>query len=143
MRRWVWEEDKMVLGKEEIWERLRTKSVWLMPVRTPLFTIADDDHMGAGNVIGEGYMRYVVMFLFQGNGITAQTGSIEKLEEDGATYKMLISDVQIQPAAMPQIPNGGLDIESPIMSAEGGSNLYGHVNGNSINLTIVYWDNGI
>lgn len=133
----------MVLSKEEIWERIRTKSVWLGIARTPIF-VAGEEHMAAAaDTLRESYMRYIVMLLFQGNGIQAVSGSIEKLEEDGITYTMKISDVQIQPSAMPQIPAGGLDIESPWMSMEGGAGLYGHVAANSINLTVVYYDDEI
>lgn len=131
----------MVLNKEELWERIRTKSVWLLPSRTPFFD-TNDEHMAAGPVLNEGYMRYIVMLLFQGNAITAQSAAIEKYEEDG-TYTMKISDVQIQPAAMPQIPQGAPQIDSPFIGIEGGTNMYGHVNGNSINLSIVYWDNEV
>jgi hypothetical protein len=132
----------MVLTKEEIWDRIRIKSVWLMTTRTPIF-VAGEEHMApAANTIAERFRRYVVMLLFQGNAIVAQSGCIEKLHEDG-TYEVLISDVQIQPAAMPQIPNGGLDITSPFIVLEGGTGLYGHVNGNSINLSIVSWDSDI
>ena len=132
----------MVLSKEEIWDRLRMKSVWLMPARTPFF-VAGEEHMlaaGAADTLAEQYMRYIVMLLFQGNAIVAQSANIEQIDEDG-NYDMKISDVQIQPAAMPQIPNGGYSITDPIMAIEGGTNLYGRVNGNSINLSIIYWDN--
>jgi hypothetical protein len=131
----------MVLGKEELWERIRIKSVWLQPVRTPFFTAAEE-HMMAGPVLRENYMRYIVMLLFQGNAVVAQSGNIEKYHEDG-TFEVVISDVQIQPAAMPQIPQGAPQIDSPFMSIEGGTNLYGTVNGNSINVSVVYWDNEI
>lgn len=132
----------MVLSKEEIWDRLRMKSVWLMPARTPFF-VAAEEHMHATlDTLGEQYIRYIVMLLFQGNAIVAQSANIEQIDEDG-NYDMRISDVQIQPSAMPQIPDGGYSIMDPLMSMEGGTNLYGRVNGNSINLTIVYWDNDI
>ena len=129
----------MVLGKEEIWERIRVKSVWLMPARTPFF-VAGEEHMQAvANVLVERYMRYIISMLFQGNAIVHQSAKIEKYKEDG-TYEVNWSDVQIAPAAMPQIPEGAYDIENPIIVLEGGTNLYGHVNSNSINLTITYWD---
>lgn len=132
----------MVLSKEEIWDRIRVKSVWLMPTRTPFF-VAGEEHMAAAtDTLVEQYIRYVVMLLFQGNAIVAQSANVEKLLETGV-YAMKFSDVQIQPAAMPQIPNGAYDIENPIISIEGGTNLYGTVNGNSINLSIIFWDNDV
>jgi len=137
----------MVLQKEEIWERIRVRSVWILPARTPLFPLNDvtgtpDEHM-AGSVavptIVERYMRYIVSLLFQGNAIVHQSMAIEQRDENGV-FHMKWSDVQVAPAAMPQIPEGAYDIENPIIALEGGTNLYGHVNGNSINLTITYWD---
>jgi len=134
-----------IFRKGVIRERIRVKSVWLMPERTPFFT-ATDEHMTTdtlGNpALVEQYIRYIVSLLFQGNAIQAQSAKIEKYKEDGS-YEVKWSDIQIQPAAMPQIPEGSYNIEDPIISLEGGTNLYGHVNGNSINLTITYWDNEI
>jgi len=131
-----------MLTKEEIWDRLRIKSVWLMPARTP-FWEAGEEHMHAtADTLAERFRRYIVFLLFQGNATAAQSAAIEKLLEDG-TYVMKFSDVQIQPSAMPQIPQGAPQIDSPFMSVEGGTNLYGHVNGNSINLTVCYWDSNI
>lgn len=132
----------MVLGKEDLWERIRTKSIWMLMTRTPFF-LATEEHMHATiNMLQERYIRYIVSLHFQGNGISHTSGSIEKLKEDG-TYEMKWSDVQIAPAAMPQIPEGSYDIENPIISIEGGTNLFGRVSGNSINLTITYWDNDL
>jgi len=129
-----------LITKEFIRDRIRTKSVWLMPARTPFF-VAGEEHMQAAvNLLSERIIRYIVSLLFQGNAITNQSGKIEKYKEDG-TYEVVWSDVQIAPAAMPQIPEGSYDIEDTILSLEGGTNLYGHVNGNSINVTITYWDN--
>jgi len=140
----------MILRKGEIRERIRVKSVWLMPTRTSFFATTDEhivsvtDPLTAASVpvLSERYIRYIVSLLFQGNAIQAQSAKIEKYKEDG-NYEVKWSDIQIQPAAMPQIPEGSYNIEDPIISLEGGTNLYGHVNGNSINLTITYWDSDI
>jgi len=134
----------LILTKQEIRDRIRVKSVWLMPSRTPFFA-STDEHMGgtaATPTLTERYIRYIVSLLFQGNAIKAQSAKIEKYEEDGS-YTVKWSDIQIQPSAMPQIPEGSYNIEDPIIVLEGGTNLYGHVNGNSINLTITYWDNDV
>jgi hypothetical protein len=131
----------MVLSKEELWERIRIKSLWLMPQRTPFFG-ATEEHMSAGPVLTEQYMRYICFLHFEGNAIVAQSAKIEKQKED-LSYEVLFSDIQIQPSAMPEIPAGGYDPENPIIPLEGGTNLYGHVNGNSINVTVIWWDNEI
>lgn len=139
---------KLVIQKEDIWDRLQVKSVWLGVARTPFFTITDE-HMtidaGGNQVLVERYMRYIISLLFQGNAIVHQSGKIEKYEEPSllaplGSYTVKWSDVQIAPAAMPQIPEGSYSLEDPIIVLEGGTNLYGNVNGNSINLTITYWD---
>lgn len=134
----------MILGKELIRDRLRVKSTWLMPARVPFF-INTDEHMTgtiAAPVLTERFTRYIVCLLFQGNAIVHQSARIDRYNENG-TFEVKWSDVQIAPAAMPQIPEGAYDIENPIISMEGGTNLYGHVNGNSINLTVTYWDNDV
>lgn len=137
-----------MLTKEEIWDRIRVKSVWLMPTRTPFF-VAGEEHMkAASNHLQEQYRRYIVYLLFQGNAIAAQSANVEKLGDDAdptldASFTMKWSDIQIQPSAMPQIPDGAYSITDPIISLEGGTNLYGRVNGNSINLSIIYWDSEV
>jgi len=98
-----------------------------MPARTPFF-VAGEEHMAAlVNTLAERFMRYIVCLLFQGNAIVHQSAKIEKYNEDG-TYTVVWSDVQIAPAAMPQIPEGAYDLENPIIAIAGGTNLYGHVN---------------
>jgi len=140
----------MILTKGAIRDRIRVKSVWLKTTRTPFFT-AEDEHVENVTdpltatlvpVLSERYTRYIVSLLFQGNAVAHTSGKVEKYEEDG-TYTVKWSDIQIAPAAMPQIPEGSYSIEDPIISLEGGTNLYGHVSGNSINLTITYWDSEI
>jgi len=132
----------MVLTKQEIWDRIRVKSVWLTSARTPFFEAGEEHMSTTADTLAERYIRYIVCLLFQGNAITAQSAKIEKIDEDG-DYIVKWSDIQIQPSAMPQIPQGSYNIEDPIISLEGGTNLYGHVNGNSINLSITYWDNEV
>lgn len=132
----------MVLSKEEIWDRIRVKSVWLTDQRTPFFEAAEEHMHATLDVLVEAYIRYVVCLLFQGNATANQSANVEKILEDG-TYVMKWSDIQVAAAAMPQIPQGAYGIEDPIIAFEGGTNLYGQVDGNSINLTITYWDSDI
>jgi hypothetical protein len=44
---------------------------------------------------------------------------------------------------MPQIPLGHHSVEDPILSLEGNTGLYGQVNGNSLNLTVIWWDDDV
>ena len=136
----------MVLTKEELWERIRTKSVWLFPANTPIF-VAGEEHMNPAvlgiNTLSDRFMRYIVMLLFQGDAAVAHSANITKLEADLATFTMKFSDVQIQAAQMPQIPHGSYHVDDPFLSIEGNTGLYGQVNGNSLNLTVVYWDDDV
>lgn len=134
----------MVLKKEEIWERIRCKSVWLFPANTPIF-VGGEEHMNPvaiGNTLKDRFQRYIIMFLFQGDAKVAHSANISKLLASGA-FTVKFSDVQVQPAAMPQIPNGGMSIEDPFLSLEANTGLYGQVDGNSLNLTVVYWDDDV
>jgi len=140
----------VILGaKDVIRERLRVRSVWVGTARTPLFPYLDaggavDEHMAGSAAVPtlvERYLRFVISLLFQGNAIVHQSMKIEKLDENGV-YHVKWPDLQIAPAAMPQIPEGSYDIENPVIVLEGGTNLYGQVNGNSIAVTLTYWDNG-
>lgn len=136
----------MVLKKEELWERIRTKSVWLFPTNTPIF-VAGEEHMNPAvlgvNTLNDRFIRYVVMLLFQGDATVAHSANIRKLEANLVTFTTKFSDIQIQAAQMPQIPNGSFSIEDPFLSVEGNCGLYGQVNANSLNLTIVFWDDDV
>jgi hypothetical protein len=65
----------------------------------------------------------------------------EKYEEDGS-YTMKFSPIPVAPADFRQIPKGSLSIVDPILTLEGGTNLYGNVDlaGASINVTVEYFD---
>ncbi len=132
------------LTKSVIWDRLRVKDIWLMPVRTP-FWVAGEEHMQALLArLTQRHMRYVVRIDLQGNAAQSiQSANIEKLETDGVTFTMKWSRLPVLGNAVLQIPQGAYDIEDPIISVEGGANLYGQVDGNSVNCTVTYWDNEI
>ena len=96
----------MVLQHEEIWERLKTESVWVTSARTPLFA-----------AVTERQFRYVVGIWISGDLKKTLTVQIEKLEED-ATYSMKWSPIPVAPADFRQIPKGSLSIEDPIVTCE-------------------------
>ena len=120
----------MVLQKEDIWERLKTESVWVTDVRTPLFA-----------AVAERQWRYVVGIWLSGDLKTTLTVQFEKLEED-TSYSMKWSPIPVAPADFRQIPIGGLSIVDPIVTCEGGTRLYGKTDlaGSSMNVTVEYWD---
>jgi hypothetical protein len=121
----------MVLSKEEIWDRLKTESTWVLGTRTPLFA-----------AVAERQFRYVVAIWISGDNASNRTIQFEKLEEDGSTYTMKFSPIPISSTGFQQIPEGGYSIEDPIMTFEGGTRLYGKtdVEGTSLNVTVNYWD---
>jgi hypothetical protein len=119
-----------MLQKEDLWERLKTESVWVENTRTPLFA-----------AVGEAQWRYVVGIWISGNKQVNTTLQIEKYEEDG-TYTMKWSPIPVAPTDFRQIPKGSLSIIDPIVTCEGGTRLYGKtdVTGMSLNVTVEYWD---
>lgn len=119
------------LTRMEIMERLQTDSVWVTDARTALFA-----------AVTERLWKYVVMIYINGDQQKKRDVAIEKLEEDG-TYTMKFSDIHVAPAANVQIPKDGFDIENPFLSCEGGTRLFAKASGNSVNLTVIHWDNDI
>lgn len=122
----------MVLQKEDIWERLKTESVWVTSVRTPLFA-----------AVAERQFRYVVGIWISGNMGTTVCILFEKsLETDPVTYETKWSPIPVAPADFRQIPKGSLSITDPIVTCEGGTRLYGKTDlaGSSLNVTTEYWD---
>lgn len=120
------------ISREEIRQRLKTESVTIATTRTPLT-----------DAVEERKMRYIVLIRLHGDGVASRTVDIEKLEEDG-TYTMKFNDVPVAPADVREIPEGGWDIENPILVLEGGTRPYGTVNaGAGLNCTIIYWDSDV
>ena len=135
------------LTREVIRDRLRVKSLWITPQNTRVaFWVIGEEHMqAAANQLLQRYIRYVVSMLPQGNpGQADSVLMIEKLHSDGVTFTTKWSDIVVEAGVFPhQIPEGAHDLENPVISVSGGENLYGTVSGNSINLTVTYWDNDI
>lgn len=121
----------MVLTKEEIREIIRNYEVWLTEDRVAMLPA----------VVDESRNRFIVQITFTGDQQVNRTADIEKLEED-ASYTMKFSNIPIAPAAMVNLaPNE--DIEQPILVMHGGSQLYGSVSGNSLQVMTRYWDDEV
>lgn len=119
-----------MLQKEDLWERLKTESVWVTSSRTALFA-----------AVSERQWRYIVAIFLSGNNQANLTCQIEKLEED-ATYSMKWSPIPVAATEFRQIPKGSYSILDPIVTCEGGTRLYGKTDlaGSSLNVTVEYWD---
>ena len=120
----------MVLQKENIWERLKTDSVWVTNARTALFA-----------AVAERQFRYVVGIWVSGNVQVTTTLELEKLKED-ATYVTKWSPIPVAPADFRQIPKGSYSIVDPIVTFEGGTRFYGKTDvvGMSLNVSVAFWD---
>jgi len=118
----------MGLTKQEIRDRLKVESTWVTTTRTALFDTVPEDRF-----------RYVISIWIDGDMQATRVVTIEKLKEDGS-YEVKWSHIPVAPADTKQIPEGSYDIEDPVISLEGGTRLYGTVDGNSINITVTYWD---
>lgn len=133
----------MCLTKEEIRDRLITKSTWVTTDYTELAQVAA--------IVSERMMRYVIALFFNGNQQKKVNVEISVLNEGGtagtaADHTVKFSDVNVAPADNPQIPQGEYGIEDPIFTMEGGTRgPYGRSKtvAHSVNLTAVYWDSDI
>lgn len=129
-----------MLKKQDIWERLQTRSTWITDAAyASLFP-----DLGAGTYLGEDQMRYVTYIGIAGNR-NVTSGVQIRLSREGATsYEYKFSPIPVAPADFVQIPPSH-SIEDPIIVVEGGGDLEAicDMNGLSVNVTVQYWDQHI
>ena len=124
----------MVLTKEEIWERLRTDSVWVTQALTQLTPLP------APTVMAARQFRIIPMIYIPGNSSVNIAVQFLKLEADGVTYTTKFCPVPVLTTGVQQIP-WTYDVENPILTLEGGTRLFAQcTQGTSVNVTIEYWD---
>jgi len=126
---------KMSLSKQEIRERLKTVEQWVTTSWTAI-----------GNAVSDDKFRYVIAIWINGDMQATRTIEFAKLAKGGSVptnLSTLWSPIPIAPADFRQIPQGGYSIEDPVTVLEGGTRLYARVDGNSINVTVNYWDTGV
>ena len=119
-----------MLTKNEIRDRLKFEQKWITTTETDVFD----------SNVPESRIRYVVKIVLTGDQVTTRVAEILKKLENG-TYKTFIPNINVAAPEKKEIPEGSYDIEDPIMKLEGGTNIAGKVSGNSISMTVVYWDN--
>ena len=125
----------MSLSKQEIRERLKTVEQWVTTSWTAI-----------GNAVSDDKFRYVIAIWINGDMQATRTIEFAKLAKGGnvpTNLSTLWSPIPIAPADFRQIPQGGYSIEDPVTSLEGGTRLYAKVDGNSVNVTVNYWDTGV
>ena len=122
----------MGLTKQEIRERLQTKSVW---VKT--------DWTAIGDAVSDDEFRYIVAIWVNGDMTATRTIEFSKLAKGGSVpgdLSGLWNPIPVAPADFRQIPKGSYSIEDPVAVLEGGTRLYAKVDGNSVGVTVNYWD---
>jgi len=125
----------MSLSKQEIRERLKTVEQWVTTSWTAI-----------GNAVSDDKFRYVIAIWINGDMQATRTIEFAKLAKGGSVptnLSTLWSPIPIAPADFRQIPQGGYSIEDPVTVLEGGTRLYARVDGNSVNVTVNYWDTGV
>ena len=120
-------------GREEIRQRLRFAGKWVAATTTDIFS----------SDVPESKMRYVVKIILVGDRVSTRAVTLYRKKEDG-TYEELLPGVTVKAPEYKEIPSCGYDIESPILTLEGGTNLAGkELTGVSVYVGVVYWDNDI
>ena len=122
----------MGLTKQEIRERLKTVEQWVTTSWTAVGDAVDDDAF-----------RYIVAIWINGDMQATRTIQFSKLAKGGTVptnLSALWSPIPIPPSDFKQIPQGVYSIEDPVAVLEGGTRLYAKVDGNSVNVTVNYWD---
>jgi len=122
----------MGLTKQEIRERLKTVEKWVTTSWTAI-----------GDAVSDDEFRYVVAIWINGDMQATRTIEFSKLAKGGSVpgdLSSLWSPIPIAPADFRQIPEGSYSLEDPITVLEGGTRLYAKVDGNSVNVTVNYWD---
>jgi len=122
----------MKLTKQEIRDRLKYEQKWITTSNTNIFASDVDEYK----------IRYIVKIILIGDQSTTRVAEISKKLEAGS-YDTFIPNINVVASEKKEIPEGSYDIEDPIITLEGGTNLAGKVSGNSISMTVIYWDNDI
>lgn len=121
-----------MVTKDVIRERLKTVEQWVTTSWTAI-----------GDTVSDDEFRYVIAIWINGDIQATRMVEFSKLAKDGTVpgdLSGLWGPISIAPADFRQIPEGSYDIEDPVTVLEGGTRLYAKVDGNSVNVTINYWD---
>jgi hypothetical protein len=125
----------MMVTKDEIRDRLKTLSAWVTADWTAIGTAVDDDKF-----------RYVIALWIGGDNVANRTVQLSKLAKGGSVptgLSALWGPIPVPSTEFRQIPEGSYDIEDPVAVLEGGTRLYGKVDGNSLNVAVTYWDSDV
>lgn len=112
-------------------ERLKFAQKWVGTATTDVF-----------ETVPERKFRYVLKVVATGDQVSTRVLDIYKKEEDG-TYTPFLVNVNIAAPELKEIPAGPPDFDRPLLALEGGTSLAGKVSGNSISLTVIYYDSEV
>jgi len=86
-----------------------------------------------------GKVRYIVKVIATGDQQATRVLNLYWKDRDG-NYHPFILNISVAAPEKKEIPEGGIDIKSPILGMEAGENIAGEVSGNSLSVTVLYWD---
>lgn len=116
------------LTKDQIRDRLQAVSASLTTTLTALFA----------SVVDEGVERNIVAIYIFGDGTASRTVDLAYGSERTAT---IFDNVPVGPNERALLPDGGLDLETPIVVLAGGENIRGSQNaGSGVTVTLIFWD---
>ena len=124
------------LTKREIRERLRYAQLTIGTSRANFFATDIPERMN----------RFIVAILIFGDATATRLVEIEKLKDGhadppiAADYDMIFDNVGVAPTEKVQIPKDKYDIEDPIITLEGGTNLSAVADAGAPEATVIYWN---
>jgi len=119
------------MDKKLIRQKIRHKQKWIGTTYTKVFD----------SNVPESKLRYVVKIIITGDQSSTRVLNLYKVKEDGS-YEDFIPNINVAAPEYKEIPEGSYDIENPIITLEGGTNLAGMIaSGNTLSITVIYWDN--
>lgn len=121
-----------MVGKEFIRNKLNHVVTWVTTSKTDIFPAPVEPRK----------IRYIVKVIVNGDQQASRVLNLYKKEADG-TYTPFILNINVEAPEYKEIPKGSYDIENPIKTLEGGTNFAGDVSGNSLAVTVIFWDDTV
>jgi len=116
------------MGEIELREKLESAQKWVTTTETDIFS----------SNVAESKVRYIVKIIVTGDRQAARALNLYKKEESGS-YSSFIENVNVEAPQKVEIPEI-MRLDAPILRLEGGTNLAGKVSGNSLAVTVLYYD---
>ena len=111
------------------WEKLKHATAWVTTTTTNIFS----------SDVPNRKIRYILKIIITGDQVTSRVLDLYKVKRDNTTEDF-IKNINVAAPAYIEIPQGEYDPRKPILVLEGGTNLAGKVSGNSVSVTVIYYD---